>query len=422
MARAEIGKAALSRREQEVAALVADGLTNRAIAERLFISERTVDGHLEHIREKLGVTSRAKVAAWYVARPAAATPPTVAAPVAGLGQRGRRSFDVLLLAAAALVLALVAGLLVPKLLSPPRSTGPTVISYTGDPIPFNNPLAVALGEDGLFYVADTWNYAIKRIDPKRHTITLVAGGIANGDFVDGGDAFTTAIGLPRGLAVAPGPTVFFANGQCVCRVDPDGTVHLVVAAPLDAPVGVSLGPDGNLYIADLAGNRIWRRSPTGAMTRVAGNGDMGFGGDDASALDAQLNHPVAVAVDAAGDLLIADKGNNRIRRVDAKSGVITTVAGNSEIYGFAGDGGPADHALLSLPLGVAVAPDGDVFISDTGNDRVRRLGKDGTIATVFGAHGELSGPGGLAISASGDLYIADIVDNRIAVLPGAAAG
>jgi DNA-binding CsgD family transcriptional regulator/streptogramin lyase len=420
MAGAEVGKAALSRREREVAALVADGLTNRAIAERLFISERTVDGHLEHIREKLGVTSRAQVAAWYVARPAGGTPAKVATPAASL--RRRRSFDALLLVAAVLVLTLVAGLLVPKLLSP--APPKPVISYTGaTDTPFDGPRDVAVGDDGFVYVTDEWNYAIKRIDPKHHTVDKIAGGVANGDFVDGSDAFKTSIGPPFGLAVAPDGTVFFSNGQIVGRVDTDKTVHLVVTDPrLRQPVGLSIGPNRSLYIADRSGNRVWWRAATGEMKVVAGNGDMGFGGDNASALDAQLNHPVAVAVDAAGDVLIADKGNNRIRRVDAKSGVITTIAGSSEIYGFAGDGGRADRALLSLPIGVAMAPNGEVFISDTGNDRVRRVGKDGTIATVYGAHGELSSPGGLAVSASGDLYIADIVDNRIVVVPGAAAG
>jgi streptogramin lyase len=149
---------------------------------------------------------------------------------------------------------------------------------------------------------------------------------------------------------------------------------------------------------------------------VAGTGESGFGGDGASALDAQLDHPMGVAVDSASDVLIADEGNNRIRRVDAQTNVITTVAGSNEIYGFGGDGGPADRALLSLPLSVAVAPNGDVYISDTGNDRIRRIGRDQKITTAIGAHGELYGPGGLAISQAGDLWVADIGDNRVALV------
>ena len=419
MGRDGVRSAALSRREQEVAALVAQGLTNRAIAERLFISERTVDGHLEHVREKLGVTSRAQVAAWYVAQPPGGAAATVEVPSAA--RRPRGSFNLLLLIAASAVLALVAGLAVPRLLAPASPLGPAVLSFTEAPTPFNRPQSVALGGDGLIYVADTNNFAIRKFDPKRQVVTLVAGGIANGDFVDGGDALTTPIGSPTGLAVASGGAVFFANGDLVGRLDTDGTVHRVAAAPIRMPVALALAGDGTLYIADRAGNRVWRLSPSGDMTTVAGTGDMGFAGDNASALGAQLSHPMAVAVDTAGDVLIADEGNNRIRRVDARTNVITTIAGSDEIYGFGGDGGRADRALLSLPLGVAVAPNGDVYISDTGNDRVRRVGKDRTITTVVGAHGELYGPGGLAISASGDLYIADIGNNKIALVRGVAA-
>jgi len=414
-------KTALSRRELEVAALVAEGLTNRAIAQRMFISERTVDGHLEHIREKLGVTSRAQVAAWYVAQPPAGTAPAMAPP--STRRRPRRAFDAPLLVAALAALVLVAVLVVPRVFAPAGTSGPAVISYTGAaPTQFSRPQSVAIGGDGFIYVADTENFAIKKIDPKRRIITLIAGGIAKGDFVDGGDALSTPIGIPTGLVVTPGGALFFANGDFIGRVDTDGTVHRVAAHPPVQPVALALASDGTLFIADRAGNRVWRRSPGGDMAVVAGTGDPGFKGDGASALDAQLDHPMAVAVDAAGDVLIADEGNNRIRRVDAQTNVIITVAGSNEIYGFGGDGGPADRALLSLPLGVAVAGNGDIYISDTGNDRVRRVGKDLKITTVVGAHGELYGPGGLAISSNGDIYIADIGDNRIAVVRGVATG
>jgi DNA-binding CsgD family transcriptional regulator/sugar lactone lactonase YvrE len=416
MMRTEVArKTTLSRRELEVAALVAEGLTNRAIAQRMYISERTVDGHLEHIREKLGVSSRAQVAAWYVAQPPAGAAPAMAPP--STARRPRRAFDALLLVAALTVLVLVAVLVVPRLFAPAGTSGQAVISYTGAaPTQFSRPQSVAIGGDGSIYVADTENFAIKKIDPKRRIITVVAGGIARGDFVDGGDALSTPIGRPTGLAIAPGGALFFANGDLIGRVDTDGTVRLVAAHPLEQPVAVALVSDGTLYIADRAGNRVWRRSATGGITPVAGTGESGFGGDGASALDAELDHPMGVAVDSAGDVLIADEGNNRIRRVDAQTNVITTIAGSSEIYGFGGDGGPADRALLSLPLGVAVAPNGDVYISDTGNDRIRRIGRDQKITTAVGAHGELYGPGGLAISASGDLYVADIGDNRVALV------
>lgn len=413
-----VDRTRLSRREREVAALVAEGLTNRAIGERMFISERTVDAHLEHIREKLGVTSRAQIAAWYVAQPAVAAMAAVAVPAAT--PRPRRTLNVLVPVSALVVLGLVALLVVPRLLAPTRQSVSPLVSYAGETSePFVRPQSVAIGSDGFVYVADTGGYAIRKFDPKTRNIKLVAGGKANGDFVDNGDALDTPIGNPTGLAITPTGVVFYANGEMVGRVDTDETVHLVVAAPIGQPVALALGSDGALYIVDRSGNRVWRRSASGDMTVVAGNGEARFAGDGASALGASLNHPMAVALDKFGDVLIADEGNNRIRRVDAQTGVITTIAGNSDIYGFRGDGELATDALLSLPQGVAVAPSGDVYISDTGNDRVRRVGKEQKIATVAGPP-ELYGPGGLAFSSSGDLFIADIGDNRIALLKASA--
>jgi DNA-binding beta-propeller fold protein YncE len=178
---------------------------------------------------------------------------------------------------------------------------------------------------------------------------------------------------------------------------------------------LAFAPDGTLYIADVGGNRIWLRTPDGGLRPFAGSGQYGPDGDRGPALDAKLDRPRAVAVDAGGNLLIADTGNNRIRRVDHLSNVITTIAGSSDVYGFGGDGGPADQAKLSLPWGVAVGPDGNVYIADTGNDRVRRL-TAGTITTVVGGKGTLNGPVGLAISGSGDLYIADLGDSRLDVV------
>ena len=158
----------------------------------------------------------------------------------------------------------------------------------------------------------------------------------------------------------------------VGRVDPDSTVHLVTGRPsLLQPVGLAFAPNGSLYIADLAGNAVWVRTPDGVLSRFAGKGEAGSAGDQGPAADAMLTHPHAVAVDISGDVLIADTGSNRIRRVEAGSNRITTVAGGNDVFGYGGDGGPADHARLSLPWGLAVGPDGNVYIADTGNDVIR---------------------------------------------------
>jgi sugar lactone lactonase YvrE len=185
---------------------------------------------------------------------------------------------------------------------------------------------------------------------------------------------------------------------------------------MNEPVGLTFASDGTLYIADLSGNTIWLRSPAGALSRFAGSGQYGSGGDLGPALGAALSRPRAVAVDAADNLLIADTGSNRIRRVDHVSNVITTVAGSSDVYDFAGDGGPADHARLSLPWGVAVGAGGNIYIADTGNNLVRRVTSAGTITTVVGGQSTLNGPAGLAISVSGDVYVATLGDSRLHVV------
>ena len=156
-------------------------------------------------------------------------------------------------------------------------------------------------------------------------------------------------------------------------------------AMLNQPEGVAVDASGNLYIADTDNNRIRKVSPNGIITTVAGNGIAGFGGDNGPASQAQLNHPEGVAVDASGNLYIADTGNNRIRKV-SPNGIITTVAGTG-IAGFSGDGGPATQAQLNQPEGVAVDASGNLFIADTDNDRIREVRTDGVIVTVAGNDG-----------------------------------
>src|SRR5262249_29052303 len=158
----------------------------------------------------------------------------------------------------------------------------------------------------------------------------------------------------------------------------------------------------------------------GVITTVAGTGDSGFGGDGGPATGAALAQPYAVAADAAGNLFIADWGNHRVRRVDAATGVITTVAG-SGVEGYGGDGGPATSAFLASPNGVAVDGAGNVLIADTNNQRIRRVDAvTGIITTVagtgvVGSGGDggtataatLGGPTGVAVDAAGNLFIAD---------------
>ena len=439
-----LAKPALSRREREVAALVADGLTNREIAQRLFLSERTVDAHLEHIREKLAVNSRAQVAAWFVTQ--SDLPPTaaVALPAAA---RPRRTSGVRIAASAAMAVVLALGglVLLTRHAAPAQPTGPVIKTIagssstnlfggdTGDNGPavsalLGAPWSVAVGPTGYLYIADANAGEIRRVDPAG-IITTIAGG-GSSPFVEGGFGPSTALNFINSIALSPDGEVYFADGNEVGRVAPDLSLHSVPTGAMNTPSFLCFAPDGTLYISDTFDNQVWKRVPDGTLSVYAGNGTEGFEGDRGAATGAELSYPGGLALDRSGNLFIADSGNNRIRRVDASSHVITTIAGSRGTYGFAGDGGSADAALLSLPHGVAVAANGDIYIADTGNNRVRRVdARTHTITTIAGTGvagfagdgapavaADLYGPIGLAIDSSQNLYIADTANHRVRII------
>lgn len=188
------------------------------------------------------------------------------------------------------------------------------------------------------------------------------------------------------------------------------------AAQLIAPWDCDVGPDGSLYIADLWNGCIRRVDPDGIITTVAGNGTLGYSGDGGWAKHAQLDRPSRVTVAPDGSLYIADTWNDVIRRV-GPDGIITTVVGTGE-PGYSGDGGPAIEAQLFYPYGVAIGPDGNLYVTDERNARIRRVGADGTITTVAGTGqtgyaGEgglaietpLDGPAGIAFGPDGSLFV-----------------
>jgi trimeric autotransporter adhesin len=171
------------------------------------------------------------------------------------------------------------------------------------------------------------------------------------------------------------------------------------SAELNGPNGVAVDASGNLYIADTLNNRIRKVTAGGTITTVAGNGLTAYSGDNGPATSAAINNPAGVAVDTSGNLYIADYVNARIRKV-SNSGTITTIAGTG-VQSYSGDNGPATSAELKQPAGVAVDPSGNVYIADEGNSVIRKVNTGGIITTIAGngTYGD-NGDNGAATAAS----------------------
>ena len=278
------------------------------------------------------------------------------------------------------------------------------------------PAGVAVDSSGSYFIADLGNHRVRKVDPSG-VITTVAGTGTAGFSGDGGPATAAELDSPSDVVLDSAGDLFIVDfgDNRVRKIDTSGTITTVAgtgaagssgdggsaaSAKLDAPAGLDIDSAGNLFIADYGNNRVRKVSASGTITTVAGTGAAGFSGDGGPATSAKLDAPGDVVV-WAGNLFIADSSNSSIRRVDP-SGVISTVAGTG-VTGFSGDSGPATSAQLSFPVGLAVDSSGNLFIADYGNNRIREVDLSGTITTVAGtgAAGS-SGDGGAAVDA--DLY------------------
>jgi len=300
------------------------------------------------------------------------------------------------------------------------------------------PSAVAVSA-GTIYIADTYNDVIREVSAG--VINTVAGDGTSGYSGDGSQATGAELSNPSGVAVDSSGNIYIADTENnVIREVSLGMIKTVAGdgfvtysgdggqasnAGLSNPASVTVDSAGNIYIADFY-NSVVREvnASSGVITTVAGDGTSGYSGDGQQATAAQLNEPTGVAVDAAGDIFIADSGNNVIREVNTQ-GLINTIAGDGTA-GYSGDGNPATAALLDEPEAVAVNASGNLYIADTGNNVIREVA-GGVINTIAGngnygdsgdggsaTAAELAGPTGVAVDASGgDLYIADTGNNLV---------
>ncbi|UCE56101.1 MAG: hypothetical protein JSV31_11845 [Desulfobacterales bacterium] len=271
-------------------------------------------------------------------------------------------------------------------------------------------------------------------------VDTMAGNGTNGYSGDGGSATEAQITQPYSVYLDAEGNLYIADfgNHCIRKVDSGGIITTVAGtstpgysgdggpaneASLYYPTGVTADASGNIYIADYYNNRVRKVDKSGIITTVAGTATPAYSGDGGSATEASLNHPYDVAVDASGNLYISDSGNQCIRKVDT-GGIITTVAGNGN-NGYSGDGGFATDAQFKYPLGMAVDLEGNLYIADVNNHRVRKVDKSGIITTVAGngtpgysgdggpaTEASIYNPRGLAVDSAGDLYIAGF-KNRV---------
>jgi uncharacterized protein (TIGR03437 family) len=248
----------------------------------------------------------------------------------------------------------------------------------------NSPSGVAVDAAGNIYIADTGNNEVRKVSASTGVISAYAGSTTGGFMGDGGAA---------------------------------------TSAQLHGPTALALDSAGNLYIADTQNNRIRMVNKSGIITTVAGGGpNNGVIGDGGLATSANLNSPRGLMVDSAGNLYIADAGNNRVRKVTT-NGIINTVAGNGTtgMSGMVGDGGAAINASLSVPVGMALDSSGNLYIADSGDNLIRKVTTNGTIESIAGngesgfsqgdenlaIYSELNSPEGLVVDGSGNIYFAD---------------
>jgi len=247
---------------------------------------------------------------------------------------------------------------------------------TGNTAEFNSPTGVAVNSEGTVYVVDFYNHRIREITPAGVVTTLAGSGV-------------------RGFADGTGDTAKF-----------------------NSPYGIEVNSEGTIYVSDTGNNRIRKITPAGVVTTLAGSGVSGFA--DGPGTDARFDLPRGITVDSMGTIYVSDEGNNRIRKI-TPAGVVTTLAG-SGVAGFAD--GTGDTAKFDNARGIAVNSEGSIYVSDTGNNRIREITPTGVVTTFAGSgvagfadgtgtDAQFNYPAGIAINSEGTIYVSDTKGQRI---------
>lgn len=324
--------------------------------------------------------------------------------------------------------------------------GNGTFGYAGDGGPaidaeMDEAFGVGLDAAGNFYIADTDNNVIRKVNVAAGVITTVAGTGEFGFSGDGGPATSAQLQSPFGVVVDAAGSLYIADwgNSRVRKVDATTGIITTIAGSgspgsfsgngsggpaLDAsigPIAIALDSSVNIYLADLGNDCIWKiDAATGIINQIVGDGVLGFAGDGGPASSANLNAPLGVGLDQLGNIYIADTKNERIRKVDAATGIITTVAGDGTA-GYAGDSGLATAAELNGPQGVALDPDGNLYIAEFNNCVVRKVDASTGLIDTYAGQGTcgFSGDGGpatlaqlgstpaVALDTHENLYIAD---------------
>ena len=310
-----------------------------------------------------------------------------------------------------------------------------------------NPYGVQIGPDGALYICDIDNHRVRQLDLKSGEISTVAGNGKEGYSGDGGPALEASLNQPYEVRFDGDGNMFFVEmpNHVVRRVDAKTKTISTVAgtgergfsgdggpatkAQLNQPHSIELDGKGFLYIADIGNHRVRRVDlASGIIETFGGMGEQAPTRSGAKLESTPLNGPRAIAFDKQGDMFLALREGNAVYRVDMKAGTIHHIAGTGE-RGYSGDGGSAKMARLSGPKGIAVGPNGGVYIADTESHTIRRIDLNtGTIRTVVGdgtvhdgPDGDplrcgLARPHGVFVDAKGTVYIGDSENHRVRVL------